>query len=406
MLKGKALSVSIILLVIVVDVMGAGLFMPLVPNLFWGGHPLLLDPSTSNAWRQIDYGLSFSFWAMGVFFGAPLLGEFSDRIGRKKILLISLIFVMASYLLSYLSIVAISITLFMLSRLINGFFASSFPIAQAIIIDISSQENRGRNLGWVTLASSLGVIIGPLLSSFSYSLGGEEFGASLAFISAAGLAGINFLLVFFFLKETGQARQHKVKNFLKIFASCRFAFTDVRIRYLSLIFVVFSVFWGFYFQGVLLALAERFNQTPTGLGWFYAFVGLGLFFMTVFIQPYLLKNYRLKYLCMCSMFLITIICVINMLFQILEIQWLCAIAACMAYSLCYIAFATLFSKLVNADEQGKTMGGIGALFALTLGIVSLFVGVLSNISVFLPILISAPLSLLGGFLLFFFDSKR
>src|SRR3990167_10561337 len=104
MLKGKTLSFFIILLVIVVDVMGAGLFMPLVPDLFWGAHPLLLNVNTPNIWRQRDYGLSFSVWALGVFFGAPILGEISDYIGRKRILLISLLFVMTSYLLSYLSL--------------------------------------------------------------------------------------------------------------------------------------------------------------------------------------------------------------------------------------------------------------------------------------------------------------
>ena len=101
--KTNQLTIFSILLAIVIEVMGMGLFMPLLPNLFWNASSPLLSPDTSYFWRQMAYGMSFGFWAIGIFFGAPFLGDVSDRIGRKKVLVISLLCVMLSYFLSYFS---------------------------------------------------------------------------------------------------------------------------------------------------------------------------------------------------------------------------------------------------------------------------------------------------------------
>lgn len=397
--KTNQLTIFSILLAIVIEVMGMGLFMPLLPNLFWNASSPLLSPDTSYFWRQMAYGMSFGFWAIGIFFGAPFLGDVSDRIGRKKVLVISLLCVMLSYFLSYFSLVLGSCTLFMVSRFTSGFFASSFPIAQAIIVDTSPEKLRARNLGWVTLAASIGIVIGPFLSGISYQIGGNAYGAQIAFLLATVLALLNSISVACLLKETMTVRSSRPIRLLNVVSSCRFAFTDKRIRYLTFIFFILSTLWACYFQGISVLLSEHFKQGPVAISWFYTLCGAGFFIMTVFIQPNLLKRFPLKGLGMAGMIGMVIFFGAGLVFPKLTTQWIGVFFGCMAECLCYTVLMTLFSQQVSSDEQGRVMGGVGATFGLTWGVISPLIGVLLGVDIFLPIILSVLFAVFGFFLM-------
>lgn len=400
------LTIFSVLLAIVIEVMSMGLFMPLLPDLFWSPASPLLSPDVSSFWRQMDYGLSFAFWAAGIFFGAPFLGDVSDKIGRKKVLILSLFCVMLSYLLSYFSLVAGSIGLFMISRVMSGFFASSFPIAQAIIVDTSPDEHRARNLGWVSLAASLGIVIGPFLSGISYQLGGVVSGPKIAFLVAAGLTCINAFSIVFLLKETMHTRSNRRLHIFSVFSSCRFAFFDKRIRYLTLIFFILSSLWAFFFQGVSVLLASKFEQGPVLISWFYTSIGVGFFLMTMFIQPNLLRRFPLKKLGTAGMLTMAVLFGLGLLFRKLGVLWGGGVIGCMAEGLCYTVLMTLFSKAVNNDEQGRVMGGVGAVFGLTWGMVSPLTGVFLGLDIWLPLILAVLLGLVGFFLMMRISNER
>ena len=395
----KQLTIFSVLLAIVIEVMSMGLFMPLLPDLFWSTSSPLLGPDASMFMRQMAYGLSFAFWALGIFFGAPFLGEVSDRIGRKKVLVLSLFFVTLSYLFSFLSLIIGSMTLFMFSRVMSGFFASSFPIAQAIIVDTSPDDKRARNLGWISLAASVGVVFGPFLSGISYQLGGPASGAKIAFLIAAGLTLLNTLSIWGLLKETVVVKSDRPIHLLSVFSSCKFAFFDKRVQFLTVMFLLLSTLWAFYFQGISVFLVDHFNQGPVAVSWFYTFMGVGLFIMTLFIQPNLLKRFSLKGLGIAAMLGMGIFFGIGLVFNHLPVFWAGGIAGGMVECLCYTVLITFFSKSVGANEQGRVMGGVGAVFGLTWGVISPLTGVLLGVSSALPILLSALLCFVGAFLM-------
>ncbi len=398
-MKTNNLTIFSVLLAIVIEVMSMGLFMPLLPDLFWSAHSPLLAANTPEFWRQMDYGLSFAFWAIGIFFGAPFLGELSDRFGRKKILVTSLLMVAISYFCSELSLVAGSTILFMASRVLSGFFASAFPIAQAIIVDISPENKRARNLGWITLAASIGIVFGPFLSGISYQLGGIASGPRIAFGLAAGLTLLNALSIFILFKETMLVSSKRAIHFFSVFSSCKFAFFDRRIRYLTLIFLTLMTLWAFYFQGVVILLSSEFKQGPVAVSYFYMALGAGFFVMALWIQPWIFKKYTLRSLGMGGMLLLALAFGAGLIFQKVPVFWLGGILGCMAQSLCYTALMTLFSGVVNQDEQGRVMGGVGATFGLTWGIISPLSGILLGVSHFLPLILSAGLAVVGFFLM-------
>ncbi|ATN85195.1 hypothetical protein AYO29_01045 [Coxiella burnetii str. Schperling] len=100
------------------------------------------------------------------FFGAAILGDLSDTVGRKKALLVCLIGSFLGYLLSAFAVGIHSLTFLILGRVIAGFTAGSQPIAQAAIVDVSSEAHKARNIGLILLAISLGLSSGPSLGVF------------------------------------------------------------------------------------------------------------------------------------------------------------------------------------------------------------------------------------------------
>lgn len=189
MASNKKAAVGFIFITILIDVIGLGLIIPVVPKLI---EELLHNGSTSLA---ATYGgwLTFSY-AIMQFAVSPILGNLSDQYGRRPILLFSLF----GFGIDYLFVAfAPSIAWLFVGRIIAGITGASITTASAYMADISTPENRAQNFGMIGAAFGLGFIIGPLLGGL---LG--EHGSRLPFFVAAGLALANWLYGYFVLPES------------------------------------------------------------------------------------------------------------------------------------------------------------------------------------------------------------
>lgn len=189
MASNKKAAVGFIFITILIDVIGLGLIIPVVPKLI---EELLHNGSTSLA---ANYGgwLTFSY-AIMQFAVSPILGNLSDQYGRRPILLFSLF----GFGIDYLFVAfAPSIAWLFVGRIIAGITGASITTASAYMADISTPENRAQNFGMIGAAFGLGFIIGPLLGGL---LG--EHGSRLPFFVAAGLALANWLYGYFVLPES------------------------------------------------------------------------------------------------------------------------------------------------------------------------------------------------------------
>ena len=189
MASTKKAAVGFIFITILIDVIGLGLIIPVVPKLI---EELLHNGSTSLA---ATYGgwLTFSY-AIMQFAVSPILGNLSDQYGRRPVLLFSLL----GFGIDYLFVAfAPSIGWLFVGRIIAGITGASITTASAYMADISTPENRAQNFGMIGAAFGLGFIIGPLLGGL---LG--EHGSRLPFFVAAGLALANWLYGYFVLPES------------------------------------------------------------------------------------------------------------------------------------------------------------------------------------------------------------
>jgi DHA1 family tetracycline resistance protein-like MFS transporter len=189
MATNRKAAMGFIFITLLIDVTGFGLIIPVMPKLI---EELLHDSSISKASQYGGY-LTLAYALMQFLF-APVLGNLSDRYGRRPVLLFSLFGFGIDYL--FLSF-APSIAWLFVGRLIAGVTGASFTTASAYIADVSTPENRAQNFGMIGAAFGLGFIIGPLIGGL---LG--EFGARIPFMVAAGLALTNCLYGYFVLPES------------------------------------------------------------------------------------------------------------------------------------------------------------------------------------------------------------
>lgn len=187
-------AVSFIFITLLLDVIGLGLIIPVFPQLI----EELIQGNISEAsqWAGL---LTFAYAVMQ-FVCAPVIGNLSDKYGRRPVLLLSLFGFGIDYI--FLSI-APTIWWLFVGRLIAGLFGASFTTATAYIADISTPENRSKNFGMIGAAFGLGFIIGPGLGGL---LG--EFGPRVPFMAAAVLTFLNLIYGYFVLPES-LAKEHR-----------------------------------------------------------------------------------------------------------------------------------------------------------------------------------------------------
>ena len=221
----KQAAVGFIFITVLLDVIGWGIIIPVVPNLI----KELINGDISEAAKYGGW-LTFAY-AITQFIFAPVIGNLSDKYGRRPVLLISLFgFSLDFLLLAY----APTIIWLFIGRILSGITGASFTTASAYIADVSTNENRAKNFGLMGAAFGLGFIIGPVLGGL---LG--QFGTRVPFIAAAILCMLNFLYGYFILPESLDKDKRRPFEFKR--ANPIGAFLHLK-KYPNLIGLVLAIF--------------------------------------------------------------------------------------------------------------------------------------------------------------------
>jgi DHA1 family tetracycline resistance protein-like MFS transporter len=187
-LKNRKASLIFIFITILLDVIGIGIIIPVIPSLIeklsGGG---LSEASRIGGW------LIFAFAIMQFLF-APLMGILSDKYGRRPVLLLSLLGLGIDYIFHAY---APTIGWLMVGRVLAGITGASLTVANAYIADISTPENKAQNFGMVGAAFGLGFIIGPVIGGIA-----GKIDVQYPFFISAGLTFLNLIYGYFVLPES------------------------------------------------------------------------------------------------------------------------------------------------------------------------------------------------------------
>ncbi|MFA8298713.1 MAG: TCR/Tet family MFS transporter [Hyphomicrobiales bacterium] len=349
--RGKA-SLAFIFITILIDVIGLGIIIPVLPGLIESltGEGL----SDASKWG----GLLLFAHALAQFFFAPLLGELSDRFGRRPVILIALFGLGIDYMFC-----AWAPTIFFLfiGRLISGVTGASYTVAAAYIADISTAENKAKNFGMIGVAFGLGFILGPVIGGLV-----SDFGVRAPFIVAGCLSFVNFLYGYFILPESLVKEKRRKVNLKK--ANPFSAVFDFRNN--KLVFTLLASFLVVYVASYAIQSTWsfftmfRFDWTPKDVGYSLGFVGLlvaivqgGL--VQLFVNKFGYKNCVFIGLSLWALGLI--------LFSFATKGWM-MYAILIPYSLGNVAnpaIQGIMSNAVGEKEQGKLQGVVTSIMSFT-----------------------------------------
>lgn len=390
--------------VIFIDSLGLAIIFPMLEPIFLNVKESILADNASLSLRNLYYGVTLGIFPLALFFSAPVLGDLSDKVGRKKVLLLSLVGACISYGLSAVSIWEKSVMLLLMSRLIAGLTAGSQPIAQAAIIDISHPERKAHNLSLVIFASSLGWIGGPLIGGFlSDATVLPWFSPSLALGVAALLSFLNVLVLQFSFREM-RAHKKKEKRIYLHKGPIEFfsAFQATHLRRLSWIFTFMEIGWGFYFQFIALFMASRMQMDTHSIGIFLALIAVGFASTTFLIKP-VTKYFSLHSSCASFLGLAGIAFLITCAAERKDIVLLGfdAVVVGLSIGISYTLLMTLYSNRTRVDDQGRIMGVTLAIAAMMWFLSSLIGGFLVNYSIYIPLLLSGIFLLASSAMMLF-----
>ena len=272
-----------------IDLVGFGILIPVFPLLIAEQSPFRVTP---DGW-SFTQGLIMLGWLQAVypfctFIASPILGQLSDRFGRKPVLAISIFGTSIGYVLFAIGISTANLPLLFASRALDGFTGGNLAVANAAIGDISTNENRAKNFGFLGAAFGMGFIVGPYLggklSSPGVSFYGlfdtpSWFGATTPFWFAAIIAMLNCIAVLTTFPETIKEKFHagrinatqSIQNVVQGFRSERLRVVLIAGFLFSSGFTFFTTFFGIY-------LKNNFDFSASKTGDYFAIVGLFIAF--------------------------------------------------------------------------------------------------------------------------------
>ena len=258
--------------------------------------PLCLDQTggiiaigTSLPVRTTILGILLGIFPLCQFFTSPLLGALSDRLGRKKILLIAIVGTFAGYIIMALSILFESLPLAFLSRIITGGFSGSLAVTQSAIADLSDEHSRAKNFGLLGAAFGTSLFIGPALGGFlSDHTINSHFNFATPFWLASFLTAVNFLQVAWQFSETLPPEKRRHVDFHLLVGPINIISAFKTTTYRRMFLVVFALCFGFNFftQFFQVFLVDQFAVKPSQLGIVLSYLGIwSILTQAVLVRP-------------------------------------------------------------------------------------------------------------------------
>lgn len=345
-------ALAFIFVTALLDSIGFGIIMPVLPQL-------IVEVTGESISAAARYGglLMFAYAGMQ-FFLAPVIGNLSDRFGRRPVLLLSLAVLAVDYLIMWW---APTFAWLLIGRIIAGAAASTFSTCNAYIADISEPDKRAQNFGLIGAAFGMGFVLGPVIGGFI-----GEYGARLPFLAAAALACTNFLYGAFVLPES--LTPEKRRSFELGRANPIGALTALK-RY-PVVFGLIGAYvlyqlghhalpatWSFF-------AIERFDWSPREIGYSLGAVGV----LMVFVQAVLLRVALPKLGSRRAAMLGFCFCILSFLGYAFVTQgWMIYPFLALGALQGFIspAMQGIMSTQVSDSEQGELQGGLGSMASLT-----------------------------------------
>jgi MFS transporter, DHA1 family, tetracycline resistance protein len=385
----KKFSFFLILVVAFIDWVGIGLVYPMFSSMLFQRDCLIVPPDTSDTVRGLCLGVLLAVMPTVLFFSAPLLGTLSDRLGRRPIIIYSLVVALLGYLVAMVGVAMESFVLLLFSRVVIGVAAGSGAAVEASVADVSTPQDKAKNFGLFNMACGLGFVIGPFLGGkFSESSIWFLSGYSVPFLIAGIAVLANLLLIIWGYQETYiSGKPSEPLNWALGLQNIKKALNMKGLRFVFLSIFIACAGWSFYWEFIPVTWINENGFSTSEVGNLYAF-GAAIYALScgLLIRP-IVKKYQAHHVLFYGLILNGI--AITLLFMHTDPLWLLFYIALQQYAvaLFFPTSTSMVSNWVDEHMQGEILGVLQSVQALALAATPLLGGVLLGIHVGMPIIV-------------------
>lgn len=333
-----------IFLIVLVDVMALTIIIPLLP---FYAQSLGASPAV--------VGTLFSCFAVCQLIAGPILGQLSDRYGRRPVLLVSQ---MGTFCGLLLLAFANQLWLLFVARIIDGITAGNLSVAQAYISDVTEPENRAKSFGLIGIAFGLGFLIGPTIPAFLI-----HFGYAYPILFAAFLSLLSVLGTYFFLPNP----EHQIKGGTQgtrdwfPWNYCFQAFRNPALAPFMWQFLCFIFTFAMFIGGFGLFAERRFTInnhpfTAKEVGYLFAYVGFLGIIVQGFFMGKLVKRFGETKLVRMGFLYIVAGALLLGLVQTVPFLVVAITLSFFGSSLLRPSLTSLITQKIDRSEQGKALG--------------------------------------------------
>lgn len=260
-MKNKS-GLSLIFLTVFIDLLGFGILIPILPS--FAVKELGVD--------EAAIGIAIAIYSFVQFIFNPILGKYSDKYGRKPVIVLCLFINALGYIIFAFTS---SYIILLISRIVAGVGGSSIAVAQAYIADVTTKETRSKGMGLIGAAFGLGFVFGPLIGGFL-----AEYGYMITGLAAGGFSIIAFFFTMLFLPESLTKSEDAIsqdivtRRVLFDFVALRKVFSEPsRAIFISLFFILVFSFANIYGTLTLLGI-QVYGLTDLQNGYLFGITGM------------------------------------------------------------------------------------------------------------------------------------
>lgn len=408
-LESKALPAA--LFTVFLDAVGVAILIPIFAALVLPGEFQVIPQHWSIRSGFIMVGWLSGLYSLFTFVAAPILGQLSDKYGRKRVLALSLFGTSIGYAVFAVGVIQKNIPLLFLGRIIDGITGGNIAVARAIIGDVSTPKHRTRNFGLIGAMFGIGFVLGPYLGGrlatagipFFNAFGRQAlttpswFNPATPFWFAAIVALINVMLVLFVLPETVKHKTHGKVVWSKSLSDIKRAFSIKGLRNILPVNFLFSGGFTFFTTFFSFTMIERIpNFTPANVADYFSLIGIWIAVFQGLLIPLVakkLKNYQVvRFSLFGAAGAVLIILSVTSFKAALVVSPL--IPLFIALTMANIT--ALVSSVVSKEIQGEAMGILSSVEAMAQGIPAILSGYIASIAIWLPSVTAATLMTIAG----------
>ena len=407
--ENRALTAA--LFTVFLDAIGVAILIPVYAALVLPGPNQVIPADWTIRDGYIMVGWLTGIYSIMTFLAAPVLGQLSDKYGRKPVLAISLFGTAIGYVLFAIGVLTKNIPLLFASRALDGITGGNIAVARAVISDVSPPEHRTRNFGLVGAMFGIGFVLGPYLGGRLSSAGipfinlfgihalttPHWFNPATPFFFAAIVALINTILVMTILPETLKKKIHAKLHLGQSFINIRNGLRMPRVKVLLPVNFLFNAGFTFFTTFFGLSMIKRIpGFTPANVADYFSLIGIWIAVFQGAVIPVVAKKFKNYQVLRVSMFGLAISLPILLLVTTTAGAIAVSPLVPLFVALTMANSIALLSSVSDPRLQGEVMGVNSSFEALAQGIPAVLSGYVATISVGLPTLVGSSLIALAG----------